>query len=480
MILENQGIYNSKDIEVEDSLAYLNDSIVRPYEFTGTPAEHFTNLINSHNAHVTAEQKFIVGTITVTDPNDYITRSSINYDNTWKVLNDDLISKLGGYLRLRYEDEGTYIDYLEDFTDTSTQTIELGKNLIDILVKNDAAEVYSVVIPLGKQQEEVKDEAGNVVTPKQRLTIESVNNGLDYLVNQTALDKYGWIVAPISETTFDDVTIASNLMTKGQRYLDNQAVMLKSSLELSAIDLNVTNADIEAFFIYEYIRFYSKAHNIDERYLLNKITIPLKEPQNMKITLGTELSSLTGLQMGSGSKVDDLVNRVESVEANYVINADITNIVDTAITNNTSILQDAETIIMEALQDYVTTNDFETFQETVSTQFIQTAEDFTFNFNNLVSQITTIEGDTQQQFQEINKYIRFVDGTIVLGEVGNELTLVQQNDRISFIQNNNEVAYFSNNQLTVTDGNFLNSLQIGNFAFIPRANGSLDFKKITV
>ena len=33
-------------------------------------------------------------------------------------------------------------------------------------------------------------------------------------------------------------------------------------------------------------------------------------------------------------------------------------------------------------------------------------------------------------------------------------------------------------QLFVTDGHFINSLQLGNFAFIPRTNGNLSFKKL--
>lgn len=473
MVNEEQGINNSKNIEVEGCLVYLNDSVVRPYEFTGTPAEHFTNLINNHNSQVAEYQKFIIGDITVTDPNNYITRSSTNYENTWDVLNGDLLNKLGGYLRLRFEEDGTYIDYLEDFDDTSTQVIELGQNLIDVLVKNNAAKVYSVVIPLGKEQAEVKDEDGNVITPKQRLTIESVNNGLDYLINEEALNKYGWIVAPTKDTTFEDVTIASNLMTKGQKYLDNEAVMLKSTLEVSPVDLNLTNSQIEAFFIYEYIRFVSKVHNINERYLSTKISIPLKNPKNMKLTLGEETSSLTGIQMGNGSKVDNLVNRIETVEANYVVNADVSSIVDTAITNNTSILQDAETIIMNALQDYVTTGDFATFQETISTQFVQTAEDFTFNFNNLVSQITTVEGETQQQFEQWNSYFRIMEDGVEIGRSDSDIILKQQNNRVSFIQNNSEVAYISNNELFITDSRIVNSLRIGNFAWKPRANGNL-------
>ena len=65
-----------------------------------------------------------------------------------------------------------------------------------------------------------------------------------------------------------------------------------------------------------------------------------------------------------------------------------------------------------------------------------------------------------------------------LGEVGNELVLKLQHDRISFLQNNAEVAYFTNKKLYVTDGEYTNSLTHGNFAFIPRENGNLFFKKV--
>ena len=242
----------------------------------------------------------------------------------------------------------------------------------------------------------------------------------------------------------------------------------------------LSDKNIESFFIYEYVRIKSKPHNIDKTLLLTSIKIPLAYPENTQITVGESVNTLTGIELGNKQNVDNIIQRVDRIEKDYVLNEEVSDIVNTAIVNNTSILQSAEEIIMSALQDYVTTNDFQTFQETVSTQFIQTAEDFTFNFNNLVSQITTVEGDTQQQFQEINKYIRFEDGNIILGESGNEITLKIENDRIAFIQNNNEVAYFSNNKLTITDGEFLNSLILGKFGYIPRDNESLDFKKVIV
>ena len=53
-----------------------------------------------------------------------------------------------------------------------------------------------------------------------------------------------------------------------------------------------------------------------------------------------------------------------------------------------------------------------------------------------------------------------------------------ENDRILFLDDGAEVAYFSNRKLYVTDTQILHSLQLGNFAFMPRDNGNLSFKKI--
>lgn len=490
IINDEQGIYNEKNIECESSLAYLNDSIYRPGSFNGTPEELFTLIFNNHNSQVTDDQKLKKGNVTVTDPNNYISRIWKDYLSSWDLLKTRLLDTLGGYLVERYEDDGTYIDWLEDFKTgdnllVSTQTIEFGENLVNILAKNDASTTYSVVIPLGY---EIENEDGT----KERLTIKSVNDDKDYLVNETALAAYGWKVAPVSETTWDDVTLASNLKTKGQNYLNNQAVMIASTLEITALDLAAIDQDIEFFFIYKYVRIKSTPHNFNKAYLLKSITIPFDHPESTQITLGETSNTLTGIELGNKQKIDGVITRVETIEADYVpnevvgevieseltSNPNITNIINEVVSSNTSILQNAENIIMTALQDYVATSDFETFQQTISTQFEQTASAFNFNFTNLTSQINNLNGTTQQQFQKISKYIRFENGNIILGEAGNEITLKIENDRISFLQNNSEVAYLSNNKLVVTDGEFLNSLIIGNFAWKPRENGNLSLVKI--
>lgn len=447
IISDEQGIYNEKNVECESSLAYLNDSIYRPSSFTGTPEELFTLIFNNHNSQVTDDQKLKIGNVTVTDPNNYISRSWEDYLSSWELFKTRLLDTLGGYLVERYEDDGTYIDWLEDFTSNdslivSTQTIEFGENLIDILAKNDASTTYSVVIPLGNEIEN-EDET------KSRLTIKSVNDDKDYLVNETALASYGWKVAPVSETTWDDVTEASNLKTKGQQWLDNQAVMIASTLEITALDLAAVDQDIEFFFIYKYVRVKSTPHNFNKVYLLKSISIPFAHPESTQITLGETSNTLTGIELGNKQKIDDTIERINIVEKNYELNeakADekINELRNEVQTNLTSIQQNTDEIIMTALKDYVATSDYEIFKETISTVISQTNEDITFSFNSLQQIITTMDENIQSQFQEQSKYIRF-DGGISMGETGSEVTLRLENNIIKFVVSNTSVLEITPN-----------------------------------
>ena len=100
------------------------------------------------------------------------------------------------------------------------------------------------------------------------------------------------------------------------------------------------------------------------------------------------------------------------------------------------------------------------------------------DFNKLVSVVNASQAATDSEFQEWTKYIRFVDGNIILGQVQNPVVLTIKNDRISFAQSGQEVAYLSNAELVITDARVTHSLIIGKFGLVPRANGSMDLKKV--
>ena len=482
---DKQNMDKSKQVTCESILAFLFDSVVRPYTFQGSPEDLFRFYVENHNSQVDVDKQFKIGKTTGAnlDPNEYINRSNTDYSNTYDEIQDKLLN-IGGYFYVRYEDDGNYLDWVDDFTDDvgqiiSLQTIEFGENLKDITVENDASNTYSVVIPLGA---EIENEDGT----KSRLTIESVNDGLDHLVNETALNKYGWIVAPIEKTTWNDVTVAENLKTKGQNLLDQRGVMLKSTLELNAIDLVMVDGSKPSFDMYQYIRVQSTPHGISKTYLLTKKDTPLTKPENMTITLGETKDTLTGIQMNN----DKVIKEVGLVIADYQVNKELVNQqideIRQEVNNNTSLIEQTdEQIRLDVSNEYVSTGTFNEFRETTETQFTVQADGIEAKFSEMVLMVEEVEGETQAQFRELASYIRGYQNeegqpVLELGSVTSDIILRQTNDRIQFVQNGSEVAYVSNNTLYITDGHFLNSLRIGQFAFIPRANGSLDFKKWTV
>lgn len=460
-LIDSVGLDKDKSIECEGDLAFFNDSIMRPFDYTGSISGFLQSIITSHNAQVESTKDFTLGNVTVTDPNNFITRSSIDYLSSWEIIKSRLIDLLGGYIVVRRSGGVNYIDYLVDSTSQSLQSIELGQNIIDLIQETKSDDIITALIPLGTK---LQDASGNETD--ERLTISSVNSGVDYVFNQAAVDSYGWI---FGTQTWDDVTDATNLKTKATAQLAT-LINLGVSINLTAIDLSMVDVSIDDIKLFEYVTIKSTPHSIDTSALVTKLEIDLLSPQNNKITLGLSYETFTEKQTASDRAIRDIKN-------DYVTNLQVAEVRSSLTTLSSNIEQTAEAIRTEVSQDYTSKTSFTEYKGIVSTQFTQTATDYTFLFNKANQSISTLDGNTQSQFTEIKNYIRFVNGDIILGEVNNPLTLKIQNDRISFLQNGAEVAYFSNNKLYVYDGEFINALKLGNFSFIPRSNGSLDFKK---
>ena len=397
----NQSMDNSKQITCESSFAFLFDSIIRPYSFQGTPKDLFQYFINSHNTQVGSFAKttdisiqndknyfkynainflyeqvlepniseisnyyeidgdkvIFIGKLTGAnlDNNDYINRSSTDYINTFECIESKILDTIGGYIVERYVGDNVFIDWVDDFTNgenqiVAEQTIEFGKNLMDLFVDNDASETYSVVIPLGA---EIENDDGT----KERLTIKDVNDGKDYIVNETALSNYGWIVAPISDTTWDDVTLASNLKTKGEDYLSEIAVMLKSTLELNSFDLSILDKNINTYKLGEYVVVKSTFHSISKTYLLSKKVISINDAASMIITLGETKNTLTGIQLNDNK---NNITQVENMLGDYVLNKDITTVVEQQIENSSIIQQIPEQVMIQVGEEYTTKEEFVT------------------------------------------------------------------------------------------------------------------------
>jgi hypothetical protein len=444
-------IYNTTKWICEGCLAYLCDTIYRPFEFQGSPTDLFTSIVNNHNAQVNENQMLSVGVVTVTDPNDYINRSSIEYLSSWDVLKTRLLDTLGGYLILTYPNGQPTLNWYATPPDTSTQVIEFGQNIQEYARTVYASETYTACIPLG-----AKDE--NDV----RLTIESVNGGKDYITS-TLADTLGYIYAPSDEVTWDDVTIPANLLSKAQAWLTNLGTKYKERVNIKAVDLHNTDANIEAFQFMDNVLVRSTPNGLSASYILTQITIPLNDPSSTSITLGGERLTLVSQLAHAQGNVQE---RVGTIEADYVTNGQAVAISNREIENSTWIQQEADRIVATALQEFVETGDFATLQQTVQSQFSILASEISINFTTLSSQITQQGANIQQTLDQYAAWFRFLSYGLVIGNSGSPIQMVLENDVLYFctdpdnVTTANAIAYFSSGQLYV---NFVNvqNLTIG-------------------
>lgn len=359
---DNSDYWNNNAITCEGELGFLQDSIIRPFEFNGTPEELFKLFINSHNSQVDEFKRFKIGKVTVIDPNNYIARENSGYESSLTNLNSKLVnSGLGGYLYITHGDDDTdeipTINYLADFTTVSSQKIEFGVNLKNF-VKNEKSEnLATAIIPLGAQIE--SGDASD--TDKPKLNITSVNNGLDYVYDENAVALRGWIFKPVE---WPDVTDPNNLKRKALAHLAD-IVNLNVTIELTAIDLSLLDRSIDSYKVGYYIPCISEPHNFNAQMLCNKQTIDLLKPESDTVTLGYAYSTFTE----NTSKVNSAVNSIEYIrtsisKTNYKINELNSAVINTdkiaqeTAQNYTVIVGDLSTMSgdLEALASAITTN----------------------------------------------------------------------------------------------------------------------------
>ncbi|MGN0518131.1 MAG: phage tail spike protein [Acutalibacteraceae bacterium] len=448
-------------VTCEGEKCFLNDSIVRPYLFTDSPEIIFTDLINSHNTQVDVSKQFKVGTITVTDLNDYVRIESSYADQTLSVLNK-LVESCGGYVTFTTDSEGNRcINYLAELPYVNSQNIEFTQNLINLNVVEEKADIITRLIPYGAIIEGTED----------RLTIESVNDGIDYIQDDEAVSLRGCITKAVY---WDDVTTPLILLHKAQAYLNN-CKKIVASIQLDAIDLSYVDSNYDSFMVGDKIHVISVPHGIDDDFVLYSKTEDFLNPKANTICLNKDISTLTGLSAVEKSKQNsELHQTAAAIRADYKLN--IENSSESIKNVLTSLIQQtSDSIMSEVVEQYITADKAESI---ISTRITQLSDSIEIMFNNLQQTVDDNDASTREQFSTASKYIRFENGNIILGVNENELILKQQNDRISFLDSGVEVAYFSNKRLVVTDAEFFKSLQIGNFAFIPRKNGNLSFVKV--
>lgn len=472
-----------KNVVCESRLAYLCDTI-QPYaepryyegDATRNGLQEFIDVVlDNHNKQVEEEKRIYRGEVTV-DPfktSDGVYKG-LNYDKTFDILKSKLIDSFGGEIDIREGEDGLlYLDYKPSFGVTRATTIELAKNIESQSRDIDVSNIVTRLIPLGTKLS-TQDDEGNEVETEERLTIESVNDGKNYIEDNIAIEKYGIIYGV---QTFDDVTQAANLKTKGEQWLaENNKIEVSDTI--TALDLSLIGLDIDDFKIYDSYPVKNKLLGISDTLRITKKTTNVVEPYASSFELGSSKKLLTSTIIDYEAATKNFEQA--TIEIKSSIKAANNTTIDYVNEKTSSIEQSNEIIKLEVAENTVSQDEYNRFSETVRNILAMDENGTTMIFNTINEAISQVDGQAQSNYNNILKYIRFENGSIILGEVDNQITLTLENDRIMFMQNGVEVAHLSDNNLYI--GNAIikagGRLQLGNFAFVPRSDGSLSFLKV--
>lgn len=361
-----QKIFNTQlIITCEGLIALFNDSISRPFTHDGSFADLIAALIDNHNAQVDSSKQITIGTIEIDDDETY--RDYISYRSTLSRL-QDLHDSYGGHFFVRRTANGLVFDWLESFSTRANQTIDFGVNEISNYQEESADNIITVLIPLGAEIFNEDDSSNEGA----RLTIESVNGGLDYIeADQSYIAEYGRIVGTY---IWDDVNIPAILLSKGQQYL-NSKLIPKVTITVDAVDLKDAGYNIDSFKEGQQIQVNSIPHEINgEWFDLVSRTIDLLDPTSKTIVLNTTRQGLISTQLresyNSTTKIDRVISNYTTNEAIRTVQTYTNELGERIVENESLIEQNSDNISSLVTQ-------IETMGENVSTltsEYNQTAE----------------------------------------------------------------------------------------------------------
>ena len=327
---------NIKNIECEGELSYFLDSIQRGKEYhleggvENVIETYLKDIVAIHNSQVDESKQFSVGLVNITDPNNYLYKIS-NYEDTLTTLTDKLLNVYGGYLVVRHSNGVRYLDYVDELTNVCNQTIEFGKNIIDMTRYIKGEDVYTALIPLGATNE-TSGTTNTEETYEKRLTISSLPDSTDgtikkvndYIYDSEGVEQWGWIW---KVEKWDDVTVAENLLRKAKDELRN-SIDATLTLDMTAIDLHLLDVDIDRINVGDRIQCISLPHNLNTILIVKSIEIDIDNPANTKIKLVSPTGKIKAdntITSGNKSNEKNIIQVKDELNEGYPTYEDVDN-----------------------------------------------------------------------------------------------------------------------------------------------------------
>lgn len=255
------------------------------------------------------------------------------------------------------------------------------------------------------------------------------------------------------------------------------------------------NSNILAFYLFDNLKLQNKDYvfsfdcinfsDFDLKFFLNEYTAEVKEivksKEQKRVVLRTNdvkklfvevlennqepVFSIKKLKIEEGTIATTWVPALEDTEKeNEKLKQEILNLT----TTNSELAKQLNNLELNNLQ----------LKEFIKSSIKQTHDSITFDFDKFKEIYQNDKSVFQGKFDDISSYIRFDIEGMEMGKKDGEFKMRLSPKKQSFFLKEAEVAYFSNEELYITNARILKSIRIGNFAFVPRENGNLSFRKV--
>ena len=334
----DNGMFGTRKVRMEGPLTFFNDSPVEGVKEASRREtnvyEYLQSLIDNHNNWVRdSKRTFALGEV----PGNYSAAVSIDQQvitnadvvnkkrkfgsDGWtdtKSALEDLRSHYGGYFRTRIVNGTIVLDWMNHYfnSEYNTQTIEIGKNILDINSVTEIDNIFTILVPIGnnKTTKTTSDNSGKKGTVSAHFyvdgreisvpsicsvyTREQLNSGYHkYEDYEQALDKYGRIIKTV---TFDDATNAAQLRTKAYEWIKNNYQGEVTKFTVKAIDMRQIGENAQKIMvgdrvklIYPVPREDGTVHKQELYQTCLTIQYDLYNPENNQYTFGIPANILT-------------------------------------------------------------------------------------------------------------------------------------------------------------------------------------------
>ena len=322
----------------------------------------------------------------------------------------------------------------------------------------------------------------NVVKKSVTSEVSKVKVGArNLLPNSYFFDKSKW-------HTFGAKSIEYSKLNEIENWEDSESIKF--------VERNTdVNSNILAFYLFDNLKLQNKDYvfsfdcinfsNFDLKFFLNEYTAEVKETvkskEQKRVVLKAKdvkkllvevlennqepIFSIKKLKIEEGTIATTWVPALEDTEKeNEKLKQEILNLT----TTNTELAKQINNLELNNLK----------LKEFIKTSIKQTHDSITFDFDKFKEIYQNDKNIFQGKFDDISSYIRFDVEGMEMGKKDGEFKMRLSPKKQSFFMKEKEVAYFSNEELYITDARILRSIRIGNFAFVPRENGNLSFRKV--